>query len=154
MRLGNVITINPESIRNDYSFAEVEYIDISSVGTGMLQRTQRLQFDDAPSRAKRIVRNGDTLLATVRPNLRSFWFARNVQENTIASTGFAVLRAGKGIDARFLYFTVTNQLFTDYLTANAKGAAYPAVDTDTIERAEILFPPLPTQRKIAAILSA
>ena len=154
MRLGNVITINPESIRNGYKFDEIEYIDISSLGTGALRDTQRIQIGDAPSRAKRIVRNGDTLLATVRPNLRSFWFVRNPQENTIASTGFAVLRAGKDIDARFLYFTVTNQPFTDYLTANAKGAAYPAVDTDTIERAEISLPPLPTQRKIAAILSA
>lgn len=154
MRLGNVITVNPESIRNGYPFDEIEYIDISSVGTGTLQGTQRLQIGGAPSRAKRIVRNGDTLLATVRPNLRSFWFARNPQENAIASTGFAVLRAGKEIDERFLYFTVTNQPFTDYLAANAKGAAYPAVDTDTIERVEIFLPPLPTQRKIAAILSA
>jgi len=153
MRLGNVITVNPESIRNGYPFDEIEYIDISSVGTGTLQGTQRLQISDAPSRAKRIVRNGDTLLATVRPNLRSFWFARNPQENAIASTGFAVLRAGRDIDARFLYFSITYQPFTDYLTANAKGAAYPAVDTNTIERAEIFLPPLPTQRKIAAILS-
>lgn len=154
MRLGNIITVNPESIRNGYPFDEIEYIDISSVGTGILQGTQRLQIGGAPSRAKRIIRNGDTLLATVRPNLRSFWFARNPQENAIASTGFAVLRAGKEIDERFLYFTVTNQPFTDYLTANAKGAAYPAVDTDTIERADIFLPPLPTQRKIASILSA
>ena len=154
MRLGNVITVNPESIRSGYSFDEIEYIDISSVGTGSLQGTQRLQIADAPSRAKRIVRNGDTLLATVRPNLRSFWLARNPEENTIASTGFAVLRAGKDIDECFLYFTVTNQPFTDYLTANAKGAAYPAVDTDTIVRADIYLPPLPIQRKIAVILSA
>lgn len=154
MRLGNVITVNPESIRNGYPFEEIEYIDISSVGTGTLQGTQRLQVDSAPSRAKRIVRNGDTLLATVRPNLKSYWFSRNAQQNAIASTGFAVLRAGKEIDKRFLYFAVTNQSFTDYLTANAKGAAYPAVDTDTIERAQIYLPPLPTQQKIAAILSA
>jgi type I restriction enzyme S subunit len=154
MRLGNVITVNPESIRNGYPFEEIEYIDISSVGTGTLQGTQRLQIDSAPSRAKRIVRNGDTLLATVRPNLKSYWFSRNAQQNAIASTGFAVLRAGKEIDERFLYFTVTNQSFTDYLTANAKGAAYPAVDTGTLERAEIYLPPLPVQRKIAAILSA
>jgi type I restriction enzyme S subunit len=154
MRLGDVITVNPESIRNGYPFDEIEYIDISSVGTGVLQGTQRFKIGDAPSRAKRILRNGDTLLATVRPNLRSFWFARDPLENMIASTGFAVLRAGNGIDARFLYFTVTNQPFTDYLAANAKGAAYPAVDTDTIERAEIFLPPFSAQRKIAAILSA
>jgi type I restriction enzyme S subunit len=154
MRLGNVINVNPESIRKDYPFEEIEYIDISSVGTGTLQGTQHIKLESAPSRAKRIVKKGDTLLAMVRPNLRSFWFARNPQQNTIASTGFAVLRAGQEIDKRFLYFTVTNQAFTDYLSANVKGAAYPAVDTEAIERAEIFLPPLPMQRKIAAILSA
>lgn len=154
MRLGNVIKINPESVRNDYPFNEIEYIDISSVGTGTFKGSQQLELAKAPSRAKRIVRNHDTLLATVRPNLRSFLFVRNPQRNTVASTGFAVLRAGKDIDARFLYFTVTNQPFTDYLTANVKGSAYPAVDTNTIERAEIYLPPLPTQHKIASILSA
>ncbi len=154
MRLGNVITINPESIGKGYPFGVIEYIEISSVGTGTLKETRTIRLDDAPSRAKRIVKKDDILLATVRPNLRSFWYARNPKKNTIASTGFAVLRAGKEITSRFLYHTVTNQSFTDYLAANAKGAAYPAVDTETIERADINLPPLVTQRKIAAILSA
>ncbi|HPE06798.1 MAG TPA: restriction endonuclease subunit S [Smithellaceae bacterium] len=154
MRLGDYIAINPESIRKEYPFTEINYIDISSVGTGTLHGTQNLPINDSPSRAKRIVRNGDTLLATVRPNLRSFWFAQKIDENTIASTGFAILRAGKLMDKRFLYYTVTNQTFTDYLAANAKGAAYPAVDAETIERADVFVPPILTQRKIAAILSA
>jgi type I restriction enzyme S subunit len=154
MRFGDVITVNPESIQKGYQYEEIEYIDISSVGTGTLSATQRLRVADAPSRAKRIVKSGDTLLATVRPNLRSFWYARDPDENVIASTGFAVLRAGKDVDSRFLYYTVTNQQFSDYLTANAKGSAYPAVDTDTIARANIFLPSLPTQRKIAAILAA
>lgn len=154
MRLGDVVYINPESIRSEYLYDKIEYIDISSVGTGFLRGTTCLTLAEAPSRAKRIVKNGDTLLATVRPNLRSFFFVKNPQVNTIASTGFAVLRGGQKIDARFLYYTVTNQSFTDYLTANAKGAAYPAVDTEIIQRADIYLPPMPVQRKIATILSA
>ena len=153
MRLGDVITINPESIHNGYPFDEIEYIDISSLGTGIVMNTQMLQLAATPSRAKRIIKKGDTLLATVRPNLRSFWFARNPRNNAIASTGFAVLRAGNEIEARFLYYSITNQSFTDYLSANAKGSAYPAVDTDTIRRADIYLPPLPSQHKIVAILS-
>ena len=154
MDLGSVVKVNPEQARRDYPYEEIEYIDISSVGTGILLETKQLEFANAPSRAKRIVRNGDIILATVRPNLRAFWFAQNIQDNTIASTGFAVLRANEKADSRFIYYTVTNQLFTDYLTANAKGAAYPAVDTETIERADVHLPTLPIQRKIAAILSA
>lgn len=154
MKLGNVITINPESIEEGYPFDVIEYIEISSVGTGTLEKTRCIQLDAAPSRAKRIVKKDDILLATVRPNLRSFWYAKNPKKNMIASTGFAVLRAREKIDSRFLYYTVTNQPFTDYLTANAKGAAYPAVDTEIIKRAEISLPTLPIQRNIAAILSA
>ena len=154
MRLGDVIQVNPESIRAGYPYEQIEYVDISSVGTGTMEGTKSISLDGAPSRAKRIVRNADTLLATVRPNLRSFLYVRQPSTNTIASTGFAVLRATDAIDPRFLYYTVTNQAFTDYLTANAKGAAYPAVDADTIKRAEIYLPPLSIQQKIAAILSA
>jgi len=152
--LGSVIEINPASISRHYPYDEIEYIDISSVDTGFFSGSTRMPLAEAPSRAKRLVEHGDTILATVRPNLRSFLFIKNPPENIVVSTGFAVLHPSNKIDARFLYFTVTNQKFTDYLTANAKGSAYPAVDTETIARAEISFPTLEIQRKIAVILSA
>ena len=154
VRLGTVISINPDSVGKDFPFETINYIDISSVGTGILTGITEIKFSDAPSRAKRLVNSADTILSTVRPNRRSFLFVRYATPNTVVSTGFAVLRATDKIDTRFLYYAVTHQPFTDYLTNNAKGAAYPAVDSDTIARAEILLPPLPTQRKIASILSA
>ncbi|MCG2778638.1 MAG: restriction endonuclease subunit S, partial [Desulfobacterales bacterium] len=152
--LGEVISINPSSIGKDYPHQEIQYVDISSVSSGVLNGMAVHNIDDAPSRAKRSVKEGDTILSTVRPNRRSFLFIKNPPENIVVSTGFAVLRASDKIEPGFLYYTVTNQPFTDYLTANAKGAAYPAVDTETIARAEIRVPPFPTQRKIASILSA
>ena len=115
MRLGDVVTINPESINKDYPHNEIEYIDISSVGTGIMHGSKKLNIKEAPSRAKRIVKNNDILLATVRPNLRSFWFAKNTNKNTIASTGFAILRASSSINPRFLYYTVIHQPFTQQL---------------------------------------
>jgi len=152
--LGSVIEINPASISKHYPYDEIEYIDISSVDTGFFSGSTRMPLAEAPSRAKRLVEHGDTILATVRPNLRSFLFIKNPPENMVVSTGFAVLHPSNKIDARFLYFTVTDQKFTGYLTANAKGSAYPAVDTETIARAEISFPTLEIQQKIAVILSA
>lgn len=154
MKLGDVVQINPESVGRGYPHSEIQYVDISSVGTGTMSGFTAMPIAEAPSRAKRIVRSGDTLLATVRPNLRSFCYLRNPPSNAVASTGFAVLRATEKIDKRFLYFTIINQSFTDFLCANVKGAAYPAVDTETIARAEIELPDLPTQRRIASILSA
>lgn len=153
-RLGDVVTVNPESMGRDYPYSEIAYVDISSVGSEIFEGAKKIDVEDAPSRAKRIVVDGDTILSTVRPNRRSFLYIKNPPANMIVSTGFAVLRPSNYIDKRYLYCAIRNQEFTDYLTNNAKGAAYPAVDTETIERAEIYLPSLLTQRKIAAILSA
>lgn len=152
--LGAVAYINPSSVGNNYSYKEIDYIDISSVGSGVLMGTTHYHISNAPSRAKRLVSHGDTILSTVRPNRRSFLFIKNPRPDMVVSTGFAVLRASDKIEPRFLYYLVTNQPFTDYLTANAKGAAYPAVDTEIIGRAKINLPPLHIQHKIASILSA
>lgn len=153
--LDEICVLNQLSTGNKFYFDEIEYIDISSVGTGVLLEPQKVLFKDAPSRAKRLVKNGSTILSTVRPNRRSFLYIKNPRPNIVVSTGFAVLDPLlEKISSRFLYYTVTNQSFTDYLTANAKGAAYPAVDTEIIKRAEVVIPSLPTQRRIAAILSA
>ena len=131
-----------------------KHIDISSVGSNTLAGTTIYNLTEAPSRARRKTNHGDTILATVRPNLRAFLFIKNPKPNLVVSTGFAVLRPTKHINKQFLFYTVTNQEFTNYLTINAKGAAYPAVDADIIKRAKINLPSLSTQNKIASILSA
>ncbi len=101
------------------------------------------------SRAKRIIRDGDTILAIVRPNLRSFLFIWKPEKNTITSTGFAVLRAKDNADPRFVYYAITDRRFTGYLTNNTKETSYPAVDTDTVLRGEIPDFDLLRQQSIA-----
>ena len=154
VKLGDIAEINVNAVNKNCSFEKIEYIDISSVGTGILFNTTEILFTEAPSRAKRLVKNGSTILSTVRPNRRSFYYLKNPKENIIVSTGFAVLDARDGFDSRYLYYIINNQSFSDYLTNHAKGSAYPAVDVNTIENAEINIPLLPTQKKIASILSA
>ena len=153
--LSDFVEVNPEGITKAYPHNEILYIDISSVGSGhFVEMPKLLSLNEAPSRAKRIVRNEDTILATVRPNLRSFLLMREPKANTIASTGFAVLRTKENADPRFIYYAVTDRRFTGYLTNNTKGTSYPAVDTDTILRGEIPYFNLQRQQAIASILSA
>lgn len=153
--LSKFIEINPESINSSYSHDEIEYTDISSVGSGyLIEAPKILPVKEAPSRAKRIVRHGDTILATVRPNLRSFLFIKNPEDNSIVSTGFAVLRAKEKVDPRYIYYAITDNKFTQYLTNNTKGTSYPAVDSDTILRGEIPDYDYRTQHRIVSILSA
>ena len=155
-KLGDCCDINPSSIRANWPYRSMKYIDISSVGEGIATTPPtRYQRTDAPSRAQRLVAPGDSLLSTVRPNRRSMLWLGNVDDDVVVSTGFAVLRARPGvIEPRFLYYTIFDQWFTEYLITREKGAAYPAVSTTDIADAKILLPPLAEQRAIAGVLGA
>jgi type I restriction enzyme S subunit len=154
VRLGEVVDINPDSIRDDWPYSFIKYIDISSIGEGgIIEPPRVLALKEAPSRAKRLVREGDTILSTVRPNRRSMLFAKRPEPAWVVSTGFAVLRPRREhIEPRYLYACVFDKSFTEYLISREKGAAYPAVLPEDIADATINLPPLPEQRAIAHIL--
>lgn len=153
--LSKFANINPEGITQGYPYQTIEYIDISSVGSGLLvSQPEEILLKDAPSRAKRIIRDKDIILATVRPNLRSFLFIKNPNNNTVVSTGFAVLRAKETANPRFIYYCITDDKFTGYLANNTKGTSYPAVDSDIILRGVIPDFELKKQQYISDILSA
>jgi type I restriction enzyme S subunit len=154
-KLFEICEVNPETRNRNWLHSEIEYIDISSVGTGQLiESPKRLSLEHAPSRAQRIVRKGDIIVSTVRPNRRSFLYLKETKPETIASTGFVVLRAKENNDSRFLYYLVTSQEFTDYLVSKAEGSAYPAVNPNVFSNADVLVPDYEEQKAIAKILSS
>ncbi len=138
-KLGDVVAINARSIKNDYPHTAIEYIDISSVTQGRLKGTTAYTLAEAPSRAQRLVENGDTIWSCVRPNRRSYLFIDEPVENIVVSTGFAVLSPIK-VPPSYLHAWVTTDDFVEYLTNNADGSAYPAVRPPDFARAEMLVP--------------
>jgi type I restriction enzyme, S subunit len=152
--LKDVAVVNEKTIDKEYSHTNIEYVDIASVDKGRIFETKKLLRSEAPSRAQRIVRDNDILLSTVRPNLKHFAFMKRTNPNTIVSTGFAVI-SSKTIDSRFLYYYLTTDRYTDYLSAiaDAHTSTYPAFNPDILENSEIPFPPEKEQRAIAKILS-
>ena len=93
-RLKYTASINDEALpeTTDPGF-EMSYVDIRSVDLirGIVT-VEDMVFEDAPSRARRVVRDGDTIVSTVRTYLRAIAPIRNPASNTIVSTGFAVVR--------------------------------------------------------------
>jgi type I restriction enzyme S subunit len=152
-RLGDLIEVNKTSIRKgDLNW--INYIDIKSVGTGFYEEPKRMNFEDAPSRARRLLKEGDTVISSVRPNLKSYFYSQNLKENSIASTGFAVLTP-KNIDKRFLYYLTTNDNYTNYLVQSCTGSAYPAFGPQVLLDSEVVIPEsIQEQKSIASILSA
>jgi type I restriction enzyme S subunit len=139
--LGDCCGINERSVRKDEIAGEIEYVDIASVSVGRVDSGQRIPFDQAPSRARRRVRHGDTIWSCVRPNRRSYLFIHSPAANLIVSTGFVVLSPSY-FGASYLYELVTQSEFVDYLVANADGSAYPAVRPEHFASAPVLRPPI------------
>jgi len=155
--LGEVADVNNLTIDRNYTFDEIEYIDVASVEERKLIGTQKLKLEDAPSRAKRIVSDNSILISTVRPNLKHYCFIRKARPNLVASTGFAVVNAKEGkSDPYFLYNLLTTKGYTDYLIkiADSQTSTYPAFNPSVIQNSVFLLPSFPEQRAIAAILSS
>lgn len=155
-KLGDLVEINKNSINKNYSFDEIEYLDTSSVTQNRFSELQRLKLSEAPSRAKRVVNENDIVYSTVRPILRHYGIAKNINPNTVASTGFAVLTAKK-IDPNFLYYYLTTDEIVHFLNgvAEANTTTFPAFNASLFENIEVTIPDsIPTQRQIAQILSS
>lgn len=136
--LEELAEINRDSLPGSYD-GVIEYVDISSVDPGKITETTILHFQDAPSRARRIVQHGDIIWSCVRPNRRSHAVIWNPSENLIASTGFAVITP-QSTPTSFTYYSTTTDAFVSYLGNRARGAAYPAVTAKDFQKAEILIP--------------
>ena len=136
----NYADTNRKSINSRNQPEHIRYIDISSVSTSSYEPPKKMMFPDAPSRARRVVADGDTLISTVRPNLKAYAFIKKAQHNLIASTGFAVISPKEPTDARWVYYLITSKDFTDYLTRVADGAAYPSFNPEHISSARVLVP--------------
>jgi len=136
--LKELAIVNQSSINSSFQ-GQIEYIDISSVTTNSINQTTILNFEDAPSRARRIVKHGDIIWSCVRPNRESYAVIWNPPDNLIVSTGFAVITP-KSVPASFLFYAITTPEFVGYLANNARGAAYPAVTASDFENAQITFP--------------
>ncbi|MBN3944563.1 restriction endonuclease subunit S [Nostoc sp. NMS9] len=139
-QLEQVADINLSSIKSGNAPEEIKYVDISSVNTGQINNIETIAFVEASSRARRVVKHGDIIWSTVRPNRRSYSLIINPIQNLIVSTGFAVITAKK-IPYTYLYHALTTDNFVDYLTNNATGSAYPAVNTADFKNAELIIPP-------------
>ncbi len=143
-------TVDPRKAPDE----EFEYVDVSSVSndTFTIEQTQRLLGADAPSRARRKIRSGDILFATVRPTLQRIAQVPESLDGQVCSTGYIVLRPKAPLDARFLMHALFRPDFMDAMKLLQSGASYPAVTDKQVRTQKIPLPPLEEQKRIAEIL--
>jgi type I restriction enzyme M protein len=151
--LREVCEINPETANPAelYPCSHFNYIDISCVEneSGKFLGPNKTATEEAPSRARRSVKQGDVLMSTVRPNLKAFALLSEVPDRAVASTGFAVLRAKPDrLLPGFLINVLRDDRSVDQMIGMAGKGAYPSINQTDVESLQIPLPPLAVQAEI------
>ena len=153
-RIKNWLAVNqsvlPEDTDPDYAF---DYLEIGSIGTGrIVEAPETVRFEDSPSRARRIVKSGDTIVSTVRTYLKAVWHADHPNSDLVASTGFAVLTPRSGAYPKFVSYLCQSEDFTNRVVGESVGVAYPAIAEAKLANFHVGVPPVPEQSAIVCFL--
>ena len=148
--LSSVVTSNNQSVGKNYEHEVIQYLDTGSITNGNIEGYQEVNIDEAPSRAKRLVKNEDIIYSTVRP-------IQNSADNLVVSTGFSVIEVNKELaNPKFIYYFLSSDETVKILDviAEASTTTYPSLKPKDIESLDILLPPLKEQKAIAEVLSS
>ena len=128
--VGELASLNACSWSRQNYPETIEYLDLSSVKFGIVNDLSRILAKDAPSRAQRILRIGETVVGTVRPGNGSYAYIDRA--GLTGSTGFACFYSEDEKFREFIYLALTSKENIDRLAHLADGAAYPAVRPDAV----------------------
>lgn len=131
------------------------YIDLSSVSieTKKIIETTEVDATNAPSRAQKIIQEGDVIFATTRPTQMRYCLIDDIYSGQIASTGYCVLRPQiSKVLPKWILYCIASKRFKSHVENKESGAAYPAISDTKIKAFEIPVPPLNIQAEIIQIL--
>ena len=137
--LASFASLNPESWTRKNAPHEIRYVDLSNAKQGTIEGAALIHWSEAPSRAQRVLRPGDTIVGTVRPGNKSF--ALIADQGMTGSTGLAVLRPQEKYFRDFVFLAATSPENIERLSHLADGAAYPAVRPDVVLASPVTVPP-------------
>ncbi|MGY4674963.1 restriction endonuclease subunit S [Ursidibacter arcticus] len=148
VRLGDIVFNLGQKIPKDKFF----YIDIGLINNKehkLNDVDNIIAPEDAPSRARKIVQKGTILYSTVRPYLQNICIIdREFDYEPIASTGFAVMDVFSCIFNKYLFYYLLSPQFTDFVSQEMIGVAYPAINDDKLYNFFVPLPPLEEQKRI------
>ncbi|EPZ8231043.1 restriction endonuclease subunit S [Vibrio alginolyticus] len=131
-----------------------KYISLSNVDFGVISKELEVhEFSAAPSRARRVLQDGDILMSTVRPNLKGFAKVTFCYADCIASTGFAVLTPKKKVSGDYIYQYIFSAHVTGQIDSLVVGSNYPAINSSDVSGLKVYCPEFEEQQKIASVLT-
>jgi type I restriction enzyme, S subunit len=136
--LGTIATVNELRVARANA-GLINYVEIGAVSRGVI-KAEEIDWTVAPSRAQRGVRDGDTVLSTVRPERGAFFYATRPPQNTVVSSGFAVVHPHSRRLAPLVYCWLTDDARLQDYGQVADGGAYPAMNSEYLRTLEVPIP--------------
>jgi len=130
--ISDIAKLNANSWTNKNQPEQVHYVDLSNTKNGVIDTITTYSFKESPSRARRILTPGDTVIGTVRPGNKSYALIGETEKQLTGSTGFAVLTPIEELWTSFVYFAVTNDESIEMYAHLADGGAYPAIKAEVV----------------------
>ena len=148
-QLDDVASLNPESWNARNAPDEVVYVDLANTKWGHIETVEVHPWSTAPSRARRVLRPGDTIVGTVRPGNGSYALIGG--KGLTGSTGFAVLRPRRSCDREIVWCAATSRGNIDRLAHLADGGAYPAVRPHVVAETPVILSDAPVSRAFSSL---
>lgn len=115
-------------------------------------QTERVIYDNRPSRANLSVAEGDILFAKMCGTKKTLRIDRPLSEH-LYSTGFCAVRANESLmDSALLYHLLASDQFLTQKDQNSSGATQKAITNAGLRKIVIQVPDLSEQRKLAVNL--
>lgn len=151
--LRDVCNLSSETWDQKSGFGETfPYLEISAIDrtTGQITEIAEIPLEEAPSRARMMVRPQDILVSTTRPSRGAITLVSYDHEPFIASTGFAVIREVDTslVDRKFLFHVLRSRIGLTQMEQRSSGGNYPAITAAELKRIEIPLPDRSTQLSI------
>jgi len=149
VRVRQVTTDRGQIVPDD----DFTYIDVTAINkeVGCVSGAKVLSANEAPSRARKLVRKGDVLYSCVRPYLLNIAIIEtDMVPAPIASTAFAVLNGFGLILSKYLWVILRSPFMVECVEAKMRGQAYPAINDSEFAQLPLPLPPLGEQHRIVA----
>lgn len=127
------------------------YIDVSAIDnkSGEITNPTIIKANDAPSRARKIIKKGTVIYSTVRPYLKNICVINeDYNPQPIASTAFAIIHPYLQMPSKYFYYFFRSPFFINYVESVQTGIAYPAINDRQFFEALVPLPPLEEQKRI------
>lgn len=138
------LTCNPKRERSGL----FKYVDIDALDNTqqIISSPKELPVEEAPSRARMLIREGDVIFSLVRPYLKNIAIVPADLDDELASTAYCVLRPAKGLHSRFIFYQVVQQSFINAL--KTYGNSPPSARDDEFFDMKVVIAPTEEQSRI------